>query len=463
MTNTDILIIGGGPGGYVAGIRTAQLGGKVTIIERDNIGGTCLNRGCVPTKILAERTKLLGKLRNFGSETGDVNKSFAELMEMKRQAIEGVVKSTRRLLDSYGIEFIQGVGRITGQGEVEIAGAAGNQHVSARKLIIASGSSPSSLPIPGADSPLVLSGEKILEIKEAPEKLVIIGGGGIGVEFACIFNSIGTKVTILELMPQILPNEDLDMSQFLRQLLESRGIEIYTEAEVREIVNCTSDEVSVRFSVGNQEKEVRGTKVLLSVGRRPNTQNLGLENVDVVLDRGWIKTDNHMRTSNPNIFASGDVAGKYQLAYVAWAEAIVAAENAMGENSEINYSVIPRCTFSDPQLASVGLTETQARSKGYDIKIGAFALTDNSRALALGEQTGGIKIIADADSGEILGAHIMGPEAAELIGCVALAMKLEATVQDLGEMMVIHPTLLEVVKEAALDVDNRSIHRMKKQ
>jgi dihydrolipoamide dehydrogenase len=213
-----------------------------------------------------------------------------------------------------------------------------------------------------------------------------------------------------------------------------------------------------------QEKveKVEGDKILVSVGRKPNTQNLGLENADIALERGWIKTDSHMMTNQPNIFAVGDVAGKYQLAYVAWAEGVVAAENAMGKNSNVDYSVIPRCTFSDPQLASVGLTESQAKGKGFNVKVGLFSFSDNSRALALGEENGGIKIVTDSDSGEILGAHIMGPEAAELIGSIALAMKLEATIQDIEDVICVHPTLYEVIKEAALDVEDRAIHRMKK-
>jgi dihydrolipoamide dehydrogenase len=449
----DVLIIGGGPGGYVAAIRAAQLGGKVTIIEKDKLGGTCLNRGCIPTKTLVERIKLLNKLQNLnlGPGTDKPRIELREIMETKQSIVDKICKSTQRLLDSYGIEILRGTARIVGQKEVEVKEDAGTNRFTARKLIIAAGSSPAILPIPGGATEGVLSGEKMLEISDVPDRLVVVGGGGIGVEFACIFNALGTKVTILELMPQILPNEDTDMSQFLRQLLENRGIEIHTEAKVEEI-----------SSKGSAEQVVGGNRVLVSVGRKPNIENLGLDNMNITLERGWIKTDNHMQTDNPNVFASGDVAGKYQLAYVAWAEGIVAAENAMNKNSEIDYSVIPKCTFSDPQLASVGLTENQARSKGMNVKVGFFSFSDNSRALALGEEDGGIKIVTDSDSGEILGAQIMGAEACELIGGMALALKLEATIQDLGDMICVHPTLFEVIKEAALDVEDRAIHRIKK-
>jgi len=460
----DVLIIGGGPGGYVAAIRAAQLGGKVTIIEKDKLGGTCLNRGCIPTKTLIERTKLLNKLQhlNLGPGTDKPRIELKEIMQTKQSTVDKICKSTQRLLDSYGIEILQGTARIVGQKEVEVKEDAGTNRFTARKLIIATGSSPAILPIPGGATEGVLSGEKMLEISDVPDRLVVVGGGSIGVEFACIFNALGTKVTILELMPQILPNEDTDMSQFLRQLLENRGIEIHTEAKVEEISSKGSAELSVRFSEGGQEKVVGGNRVLASVGRKPNIENLGLDNMNITLERGWIKTDNHMQTNNPNVFASGDVAGKYQLAYVAWAEGIVAAENAMSKNSEIDYSVIPKCTFSDPQLASVGLTENQARSKGMNVKVGFFSFSDNSRALTLGEEDGGIKIVTDSDSGEILGAQIMGAEACELIGGMALALKLEATIQDLGDMICVHPTLFEVIKEAALDVEGRAIHRIKK-
>lgn len=465
MSVPDVLVIGGGPAGYVAGIRAAQLDAKVTIVECDRVGGTCLNRGCIPTKILVERTKLRNQLRGILEGHMKADKwepELKDIMEVKRLIVEKIVKGTRRLLDSYGIEILQGSARITGQKEVEVTGPAGTQRVAAKNLIIATGSSPETLPIPGRNAEGILSGEEMLEISEPPNRLVIIGGGGIGVEFACIFNALGTKVTIIELMSQILPNEDTDMSQYLRQILESRGIEIYTDAKVKEISSHASDTLSVRFSSPIQEKETEADKVLVSVGRKPNTQNLGLENLNIELERGWIKTDSHMRTSCANIFASGDVAGKYQLAYVAWAEGIVAAENAMGRNSEIDYSVIPKCTFSDPQLASVGLTENQARSRGINIRVGAFSFSDNSRAVVLGEENGGIKIITDSDSGEILGAQIMGPQAAELINGIALAMKLEATIQDIGDVMCVHPTLFEVLKEAALDVENRAIHRTRK-
>jgi dihydrolipoamide dehydrogenase len=461
----DVLIIGGGPAGYVAGIRAAQLNARVTIVENDIVGGTCLNRGCIPTKILVERARLLTQLRSIQAanvKAGKWEPELKEIMEIKRLTVERIVKGTKRLLDSYGIEILQGSARITGPREVRIASLAGTQRLAAKNLIIATGSSPQTLPIPGCSADGVLIGEEILGISERPNRLVIIGGGGIGVEFACIFNALGTKVTIIELMSQILPNEDTDMAQYLHQILESKGIDIYTDAKIKEINNHPSGTLSVRFSSPIQEKEIETDKVLVSVGRKPNIQNLGLDNLNIELEHGWIKTDSHMRTNCTNTFASGDVVGKYLLAYVAWAEGIVAAENTMGRNSEIDYSVIPRCTFSDPQLASVGLTENQARSRGINTKVGAFSFSDNSRAVVLGEENGGIKIITDSDSGEILGAQIMGPQAAELINGIALAMKLEATIQDIGNVMCVHPTLFELIKEAALDVENRAIHRTKK-
>jgi dihydrolipoamide dehydrogenase len=302
----------------------------------------------------------------------------------------------------------------------------------------------------------------MLDISEAPDRLLIIGGGGIGVELGCIFNAVGTKVTILELMPHILPNEDPDFSDYLRELLQRKGITIKTDAKVKEIADNGSAGFSIKFWHANQEERVEGDRILVSVGRRPNVQEVGLENLNVALEAGWIKTDGHMRTNVPGVFAAGDIVGRYWFAYTASAEGVVAAENAMGGNSEIDYSVIPRCTFSDPQVASVGLTENQARAQGTNVKVGMFSFSDNSRALTMGEEDGGIKVITDSTSGEILGAHIIGPEAAELIGGIALAMKLEATIQDVGELMYIHPSLSEALKEAALDIDDKAIHRMKK-
>ena len=459
----DVAIIGAGPAGYVAAIRTAQLGATVSLIEKDEIGGVCLNKGCIPTKALLESVNLLskiGKAEKHGISVGKVSTDFSSMMQRKNEIVRRVVSGTRRLIESYGVEIVGGTATITGSREITVTTSSSVKKIEAKNIIIATGSEPASLQVLEIEKAKTITSDDALALEDVPGSLLIIGGGTIGVEFACIFNRLGASVTLVELMPQILPGEDEEIASFMQDFLKEDGVNVLTNTRVTKIEE-KKDGTTVVAATGNGEKTVTAEKVLVAVGRVPKTDGLGLDDVRAD-ERRRIIVDGQMRTSVPNIYAIGDAVGKYMLAHVASAEAVVAAENIMGTAVEVDYRAVPRCVYALPEVASVGLTEKQAIASGRKINVGRFSFLSNSRALTLSEDRGGIKVVADADSGEILGIHMIGPKVSEMIHEAVLAIKLEATIHDIADMIHAHPTLSEAFKEAAMDATGRSIHKIRK-
>jgi len=459
----DVAIIGAGPAGYVAAIRAAQLGATVSLIEKDEVGGVCLSRGCVPTKALLESANLLSKIAKagkYGISVDNVTTDISSVMERKNGIVKRIVTSTRRLIESYGVEIVKGTATIKGSREVTVASNSSVRKVEADNIVIATGSENAPLQVPRSEKARIITSDDALALEHLPGSLVIVGGGAIGVEFASIFNRLGTSVTLMEMMPQLLPGEDEEIALFLQNLLEEDGVNVLTNARVARIEE-REEATAVIAVTRDGEKTLTAEEILVAVGRVPKTQGLGLDEIRVD-ERRRIIVDEQMKTNIPNVYAIGDAVGRFMLAHVASAEAIVAAENAMGAAVEIDYHAVPRCVYTSPAVASVGLTEKQATASGRQITVGRFSFLNNSRALTLSEDRGGIKVIADAKSGEILGIHMIGPKVSEMIHEAVLAIKLEATVDDVADMIHAHPTLSEALKEAALDAAGRSIHKVKK-
>ena len=457
-----IIIIGAGPGGYVAAIRAAQLGSEVMVIEKKELGGTCLNVGCIPTKALLASAELLSAINNaskFGITVGEVSPKLPEMMARKEKIVAGLRKGIEYLFKSKQITLVKGVGKILEPGKVEVVKGDGSKdEVSADRIIIATGSGPARPKIFPFDGEKVITSDEALSLKEVPESLLIVGAGAIGVEFACIFASLGTKVTVVEMLAQSIPTEDGEIARELEKCLRRRGIKIYTGTKIEKVEatgSAGTPKSKVESTLSSGEK-IEVEKVLVAVGRKLNSE--GLEEIGLRLDGGRVMANEKMETNIPNIYAIGDVAGGLLLAHKASAEGIVAAENASGHNSAMDYRVVPTCIFTSPEVASVGLTEKKAEEAGHKLKVGKFPFRALGKAHAMGEVDGLIKIIADASSDEILGVHIVGPHATDLIAEAALAMKTEVTAEELGSTIHAHPTLAEGLMEAAHAVHAMAIH-----
>ncbi|MDK2836491.1 MAG: dihydrolipoamide dehydrogenase [Thermosediminibacterales bacterium] len=462
VNNTEIAIIGGGPAGYVAALRASQLGAKVAVVENRDLGGTCLNRGCIPTKALLQSTEVFKLVKNasrFGVTAGEASIDFAKAVARKNAVVKQLVTGVNYLLKSSNVEVINATASFTGKNEVELTKPDGQKEkLTARKFIIASGSVPAMPPIPGIDSDGVITSDKALEITEPPKSMVIVGGGVIGVEFATIFASVGTKVTIIEMMPRLIPNIDAEVAETLKAVLKRQGIAIYLNSRVESIGDSTEGKAIEFIDEKGNKSAITAEKVLVSVGRRANIEGLGLEKAGIRTERGSIAVNDRMETNVPNIYAAGDVTGGILLAHVAFEEGKVAAENALGHESVIDYKVVPSGIFTRPEIASVGLSEEEAKQAGHKLKIGRFPFRANGKALAMNESEGFVKIIADTKYGEILGVHIIGPHATDLIHEAALAIKLEATLEEIANTIHAHPTLAETMVEAALDADKIALH-----
>ncbi len=461
MENRELVIIGGGPAGYVAAIRAAQLGGRATVIEMDALGGTCLNRGCVPSKTLLHSVELyetMKKSEQFGIAAHDVSADIAKMQARKNMVIKTHVSGLESLLKGNKIEVIRGRARLLPSLQVEIESSGQKQVIQAQKVILAAGGKPISLPIPGADSPSgVISAEKILNLDKIPKSIIMIGGGVIGIEMATILAKLGCQVSIVEMLPHILPSEDAELTSILATALKDDGVQLYEDSKVSKIENSAGGKTAVILD-GKAEQKLEAETVAIAVGYRPNTDGLGLEEAGVKIDNGAIQVNERMETSFPGIYAAGDAIGGIMLAYVAMEEGSIAAENAMGRTSSIDYNVVPRFTHSLPELASVGLTEEEAKSQGYKVKVGRFPCSANSIATILGERRGLIKIVTEPKYGQILGIHILCPRATELIAQATLALRMEATVPDIVATLHAHPSLSEAIHEAALDVTGEMIH-----
>ncbi|WP_326907719.1 dihydrolipoyl dehydrogenase [Sedimentibacter sp. MB31-C6] len=455
-----VVVIGGGPGGYVAAIRAAQLGGDVTLVEKEHLGGTCLNVGCIPTKSLLHSAELLEEVKEgakYGIITKDVNVDFQKVQERKQSVTKQLVSGVKGLLAANKVKVINGEATFTSKDTIEVKTEKGIDNIKADKFIIATGSIPAKPPIPGIDSKLCIDSTGALELKEIPKTMVIVGGGVIGVEIATLYSSFGCKVIIIEMLDQILPMMDGELTKIIRTKLEKKGVEIYTKTKVISFKDIgASVEVLVEMSDG-KSKVFSGEKALISIGRRTNTATIGLEKAGIVNDRGRITVNEKMETNVPGIYAIGDCVGKIMLAHVASAHGEVAAENALGHNNVFDSKTNPSCVYTKPEFASVGLTEEEAKKQGIDYIIGKFPLAANGRAMIMGED-GMIKIIAGNEYKEILGAHILGPRATDLIGELALAIQMEATIDEVIATIHAHPTVAEAIKEATLAVEKRAIH-----
>ncbi len=461
MLKADVAVIGGGPGGYVAALRAEQLGAKVILIEKDKIGGVCLNWGCIPTKALlhsAEVLKTVQEAATFGVVAGEPRLDWAAAQARKQEVVDQLVGGVKMLLERAGVVVLEGAARFLSPRLIEVELDARKEQVEARNVIVATGSLPIELPIPGLNQPGVLDSTKALSLDELPESILIIGGGAIGVEFASLFNTLGVKVIVVEMLSRLVPTADHHLGGALEWVLNERGVEIYTEAQVTAI-DGVSGKLASTVAAKDGEQEIETEKVLLAVGRRPNVENLGLEAAGVRYDkRKGIAVDEGMRTNVPGLYAIGDVVGGAMLAHVASKEGVVAAENALGLDSHMDYKVVPNCIFSDPEAASVGLSEEEAQAQGYQVKIGRFPFNGNGKALIQGQPEGFVKVVAEAQYGEILGLHVVGPHASDLILEGGLALTMEATLDEIEATIHAHPTLGEALAEAVLNAEGRAIH-----
>ncbi len=463
MSTYDVAIMGAGPGGYVAAVRAAQLGLSVALIEEEHLGGVCLNWGCIPTKALlrtAEVVSLLERGKEFGFSVSNVELDFSAAVDRSRKISERLVKGVAFLMRKNGVDVIEGRGVLQSPGLVKVDLDNGDtRSVEAHDVIIATGGRARTIPGIEPDGNRVMTYRDAIVLRDLPESVVVVGAGPIGMEFAHVWNSYGTEVTVVEMLPRVVPLEDEEVSKEVERAFKRRGVNTMTSTQVQD-VEISDDGVRVTVMTDDGEAEVlEAERALIAIGVRPNSEGIGLEDVGVEVERGNIVVDDHMRTNVSGVYAVGDVTGKMALAHVASAQGIIAVESIADEEVKaLDYDAIPRCTYCQPQVASFGMTETQAIEKGHDVEMGQFPFRPNGKALALGERDGFVKIVADADTGEILGAHLVGPEVTELLPELILARTWELTPEEIARAVHAHPTLSEVLMEAAHGVFGRPIH-----
>ncbi|HEY7602561.1 MAG TPA: dihydrolipoyl dehydrogenase [Methylomirabilota bacterium] len=458
----DAVVIGSGPGGYVSAIRAAQLGKQVAVVEADRPGGICLNWGCIPTKALlrnAEVLQLFHRAAEFGVTVENLRADYAVAHGRSRQVSERMSKGVEFLFRKNKITLVSGRGELVGPGAVKVtAGDGSTRTLEARAVVLATGATPKSLPGVAIDGARVISSDETLRLDRLPPSAIVIGAGAVGVEFADVFAAYGVEVMIVEALPRLLPVEDEEISKLLARSFAKRKIEVRVGVKVQS-VKPGRDGMTVEIEQDGQAARLEAAVVLMAVGRGAKTEGLGLERLGVAMERGFVKVSPRMETSVPGVYAIGDVAGPPLLAHKASAEGVLVAEVIAGHPAQpINYRAIPGCTYCHPQVASVGLTEAQARADVRQVKVGKYMFLANGKAQALGEPEGLVKIVAAADTGEILGAHILGAEATELIAEFTLGKTLEATVEEVGHTIHAHPTMAEAVMEAALDAMGQAIH-----
>ncbi len=457
----DVLIIGGGPGGYVAAIRAAQLGFKTAVIEKDQLGGVCLNWGCIPTKALLKNAEIYNHIKEadeWGITYSDLKFDFTKIVKRSRDVALKNSKGVEYLFKKNKIEHISGFGFITGKGKVEVRkDGKPVAEVTAKHIIIATGARPRSLPGVKFDGKKVISSTEAMMLNQVPKSMIIIGAGAIGIEFGYLYNTFGTKVTVVEMMPNILPIEDKELTKLLASNFKKQGIDILTETKVDTVK--VGDEVSVTVDTASGKKELKAEIALMAIGVQGNVENMGLENVGIKVEKSWIQVDDFSRTNVEGFYAIGDVAGAPWLAHVASREGIICIEAIAGKGPEpIDYNNIPGCTYCQPQVASIGLTEEKALAEGYQLKVGRFPFAASGKARAIGETDGLVKLIFDAKYGELLGAHILGSEATEMIAELGVAKSLEAISGTIAGTIHAHPTLSEAIMEAAEDAYGHAIH-----
>ena len=457
----DVTVIGGGPGGYVAAIRAAQLGMSAAVVERERLGGICLNWGCIPSKALLKSAELYSTFKRseeFGISHKDLKFDFGKIIQRSRDVSDRITKGVEYLMKKNKIEVISGTGKLTGKNTLEVSSNGKvTEKIKSKAIILATGGRPRSVPGVEIDRKKILTSTEAMTLKQQPKSMVIIGGGAIGIEFAYFYHTLGTKVTVIEMMPTILPLEDREMTKIVQSSLKKSGLEILTDTKVEGVK--VGNEVEVTVSSPEGKKTVTGEVALMAIGVQGNSENLGLEALGVQVEKSFIKVNQFGQTNVAGIYAIGDVSGPPLLAHVASHEGIVAAEHIAGKAKHgIDRKVFPSCTYCQPQVASVGMTEEAAIAAGHKIKVGKFPFRPLGKALAIGETEGQVKLIFDEKYGELLGAHIVGSEATEMIAELVTAKALETTYEELWRTMHAHPTLAEAVMEAAGNAYGVSIH-----
>jgi len=459
MEKARVAVIGGGPGGYVAAIRAAQLGASVILIEKKLVGGTCLNRGCIPTKALLASTHVLDMAREaekFGVEIKDIKPNYAKMMERKKMVVKELRHGIKMLLKENKVKTIKGTATLTGPQNINVETEEGTLQIEAENIIIATGSVPAKPPFFDYEQEAVITSDEALKLKEVPKSLLIVGGGVIGLEFGCVFSSLGTEITVVEMMPQVLPTEEKGIADQMQRILQGRGITFHIETKVEGIKEYRADGLTATLSNG---EEIVAEKMLVSIGRRPCTQGLGLEDLGIEMGPvGNIVVNDKMETNVKGIYAIGDAVGGIMLAHVAEDEGIVASENAMGHAATMDYSAVPACVYTSPEVASVGLTMAKAEAAGKKAKLGKFPFSACGKALAIGEDVGYVQIVVEEGTDKVLGAQIVGPHATDLIAEVTLAIRWGLTAEQIGTTIHAHPTLSESIMEAAESALGKAIH-----
>ncbi|MEM2129577.1 MAG: dihydrolipoyl dehydrogenase [Candidatus Bathyarchaeia archaeon] len=461
-TRYDVAVIGAGIGGYVSAIRSAQLGKKVVLIEKEALGGTCTNRGCIPTKTLLATTSLLGKIskaQEHGVNISEIKVDFEKMMARKDAVVNRLTQGVEYLIKKNKITLIKGRASLVSRNQILVKKQTGEEEfVDAENIIIATGSEEPKVSYAVIDEEKILTTKGALSLRERPSSLAVIGSNIYGVEFATIFKALGADVKIFESASNILPTFDAEVSRNYERILKKKGIEIHTNANIKSVRIEPDGMVGTYVSIKETEVHVNTEKVLISDARLPLSSGLGLEKVGVKLENGFVVVDNRQKTNIPNIYAVGDVTGKKMFAHAAFAEGIIAAENIAGHESIMDYKTVPVCMYCEPEVACVGLSEDEARQQGYNVAAGKFPLQASGRAITLGETDGFAKVVCDQETGEILGVHLIGPHVTELIGEAALAMKLECTFDEIGELIHPHPAISEALMEAARAVSNKTVH-----
>ncbi|KQL49204.1 dihydrolipoamide dehydrogenase [Brevibacillus choshinensis] len=467
----DLVVLGGGTGGYVAAIRGSQLGMKVAIVEKEKLGGTCLHRGCIPSKALLRSAEVFATLKEsdkYGVFAGEVGYDFAKIQERKEGIIEQLHKGIQYLMKKGSITIFEGFGRVMGPsifspqaGAVRIEKKNGDQEmIVPRFLLLATGSRPRTLPGLVIDGSYVVTSDEALQWEQLPESVVIVGGGVIGIEWASMLNDFGVEVTVVEYADRILPMEDEEVSKEMARLLKKRKVNIVTSAKVLpESLEKGEGRVMIQAETAGGVQSFEAQKVLVSVGRQANVENLGLEATEIKVERGVVVVNEHFQTAESHIYAIGDVIGGLQLAHVASHEGILAVEHmAGGHPHPMDYTKVPKCTYSRPEVANVGLTEKEAKDQGFEVKVGKFSFKPLGKALIHGENDGFVKVVVDAKTNDLLGVHMIGPHVTDMISEAGLARVLDATPWEIGTTIHPHPTLSEALMEAALAVDGKAIH-----
>ena len=461
MSNFDVVVIGAGPGGYVAAIRAAQLGLKTAVIEKQHLGGICLNWGCIPTKALlkcSEVNHLLHNLDQYGFSADNIKFDFAKIIQRSRDVAGKLSGGIAHLLKKNKVEVIMGEGKILGKGSIQITQDGKTSNILAKNIIIATGARARVIPGFEPDSEFVWTYKEAMTPKALPKSLIVVGSGAIGVEFASFYRNMGAEVTLVEMFERILPAEDQEIAEIAHKAFAKQGMQIHTSSQITKITKG-KHELNATLVCNGKEQIIKAEKILMAVGVVANTENLGLDKTKIKLEKGLIEVNQYCETGEPGVYAIGDVIHGPWLAHKASHEGIMVAEKIAGKKvHSINRSNIPGCTYSMPQIASIGLTEKQAKDKGLKIKVGKFPFMANGKAIALGETDGLIKTIFDEKTGELLGAHMIGAEVTEMIQGFAIHKNMEGTEEDLMNTIFAHPTLSEMMHESVLSAYNRAIH-----